>query len=671
MKPPKITINLNQFTINKNNNGFCENYTSIENSKNNSLNNLLVLVSVETSNSELSDSIKIIASDIKLDFIKNKGLNSKIRFENAIKSAEQSIKKNKVPTGTLNILIAYSSNNELYFSKHGKIYACIFKNGQLTNVSPRNKKITTATKTSYKTFPYIINGDLQKNDSVIFFNDSIGNICDQNQIETFLGNNPNENISEFKAHLENHLTENNKLENLILALLSAQSQVIQNIAATIELPADNQKEQTDESSANNLDSVEVVAINKQKLPQQVSAAINKVAQLTDRIKIPQIKIFASIQSINISALSNKVKEMSSQLLSVTSNIKLTRKNKVAISLIALVILFSSVQVYRKVIAKNQFENLASQVNQMRSDAAALIASNNHALAITKLVEAKNVSTSIQFQSSDFTDESKKLSEDVETELNKTAKITVINNPEKISELSNFGIKFIPQRLFAIDNQIIITGSEFGLTYKIDLENKRKGFSFFSTIEDTVVATIKSLNYMAFFTDKNLFIYNPQKKSIADFEFAKKDSQVIAMDDKTIEILNRDTNQISIFSKNNFSSMGKISLDAQIKDISSNGMNFFALSEDAKIIKVSSKQEQIVDLNSSIPLLKNPDSIVGDQSTGNIYIINKLEKQIAAFNEEGDLIKQYNLKGFEKITDVFFDNNNIFILAPAAVFRIDL
>lgn len=665
MKPSKITLNLDQFTINKNVNGFCKNYIS---AGYNGLNNLLV--SIETSNSGLSDSMEIVASDIKLDFLKNKDSNAKARFESAIKSAEQSIKKNGVPTGALNILIAYSTNNELYFSKHGKIYACMLKNGQLINISPRNKKITTATKTPYKTFPYIINGNLKESDSVIFFNDPIGNICDQDQLEAFLENDPHKNIDEFKTYLENHLAKNNKLENPIFALLSTQPQIEQNIAEETK-PQDNKETQTDENVANSPTPIKFATIDKPNPPQQANAFINRLSKLTKEMHISQIKIPKFIQLIDLSELSGKTRRIISHLQFELSSIKLNRKNKIVISLIALIILFSSIQIYRKMSAKNQFEDLVNQIDQMRNEATALISGNNSTLAINKLIEAKNISNSISSQLSGFADESKKLSEDIEAELNKTAKITVIINPEKISELSNFGIKFIPQGLFKIDNQIIITGSEFGLTYKIDLENKRKGFSFFSTIEDNVIATIKSKNYMAFFTDKNLFIYNPQKKNISDFEFAKKDNQIIAMDDKTIEILDKSANQIKIFSKNNFSSTVKISLSSQTKDISGNGVNFFALSEDNKIIKVSSKQEQIIDLNSSLPLLKNPDSIVGDQNTGNIYVINRSEKQIAAFFEDGRFIKQYSLKGFEKIIDIFIDSNNIFILSPTAVFRIDL
>lgn len=667
MEPQKLTLNIDQFTINKDANSFCKNYIDGADDRNDEREN--IFISIEANGFENHNLLEAIASDIKSEFHKNKRSDIKTRFENALRVADAQIKKNKILSSNLSILIASTSDNELLFSKYGQIYACIYKDGQLTNVSPRNRKITNASKTPLKIFPYIIGGKLENDDKLIFFNDPVGNICDQDQLEAFLENDPNKNFSEFQSYLKNYLIKNNRLENPFFILLNPQPKAKKESKAA---------QQEDDETVQPLSPIQVAVTDPVDIPskeplQQPNIIIDKLNGLKENMSIPQIsiKIPDIIQTINIPDLSNKAKREASRLLSSISNKKLNKKNKIAISLAILILLFSSVQIYRKVSAKNQFEDLTEEIGRIKNEAAALIANDQTSLAINKLIEAKNLSASISSQLPNFTDKSQQLSADIETELNKTAKITVIDDPEKISDLSNFGIKFIPQKLFKSDNQIIITSSDFGLAYKIDLETKRKGFSFFSTIEDNVIETIKSQNSMAFFTGKNIFIYDPQRKHITDHEFTKKDNQLIAMDNDTIEILDKDAGQISSFSKNNFNPAGKTALNAQIKDISSNGKNLFALSEDNKIIRVSSRQEQITDTNSSLPLLKDPDMIIGDQINGNISVVNKSEKRIATFSEDGEFIKQYDLNSFDEITDIFFDEKNIFILSPSAVFRIDL
>lgn len=678
MEPQKITLNSNQFTINTDSSGFCKNYIEQENSQNNGPEN--IIVSIEAASFDDHALLEAFASDIRSEFFKNKNTDIKTRFEKTIGSVDLKIKKNKVLAGKLNILIAASFNNELLFSKYGQMYACIFKNGQLINISPRNRKITNAVKTSLKAFPYIIGGQLESDDKLIFFNEPVGNICDLEQLEALLENDPNKNFEEFQSYLKNYLAKNGRSENPLFVLLypqiytqQAAKEKKQKAHKTIDVPQISPTQAAVTVSSQTPEILNGVTIATESAPQSSNIS-DKINELKDKISIPQIsiKVPEIIKSINVSDLTDKAQQISSQLISDFSNTKkLNNKNKVVIALVALILIVSSVQIYRKVSAKNQFNDLTDQINKSKNEAVALISNNQIDLAITKLIEAKNLSSSISSQLPGFTDKSQELSAEIETELNKAARITVIDNPEKISELSNFGIKFVPQGLIRSDDQIIITGSDFGLAYKIDLETKRRGFSFFSTIEDSVIDTIKSQSAIAFFTDKNLFIYDPQKKNIADFEFVKKDNQAFAMDGKTIAILDKDAGQVNIVSKSNFSSTGKISLDSRIKGISSNGTNFLALTEDNKIIKVSSKQDQIADLNLTLPLLNSPDMIIGNQNNGNIYVVNRSDKQIAAFSETGEFIRQYDLKGFEKITDLFIDDNEIFILAPDAVFKISI
>lgn len=665
MEKKHLNINIKHFSINSDLENFSQNFIyTPPTAKESKLGNIIIVIEYLNVNRQIGASPNLgepnnipliaesLALDIKSEYYKNNNQNTSKAFESAIKKANSAImgliKTNLLTLENLNISIGSFGDSNIHLSKYGKNYACIFRNNQLTNISPRNKKITSSQKTSLKIFPYLISGKLCNDDKLIFFNDSTGNICNQEQLESFLENNSLENFNEFQEYLQK-LAKKSKVALNPLNFILVNAETEPNPTGTTNLFIKNIEEN-------------VVS---------VAETINATHNIDD-LQSLKIKLSA-LQSPNLTEYFKKIQLITSLIIS-KSKFPFSRKNKIIISTAFLILIISSVQIYRNVNDKNQFEELLGKINDKRVEATSLILNNNKNLAISRLIEAKNLSAAISGQFPDFNEKSAKIADEIENQLNETAQITVINNPEKISELSNFGIKFKPQNIFKLGDQISVYGSEFGLIYKIDLEDKRKGFSFFSTIEDEVIATIKSSSFVAFFTiSGKIYIYNPQTKNISDFNFTKTNNEITALNDKTIDILDKTKKQITRFAKNNFSNINRKSIgDHQITDFSSDEKNLFILDNNNKILRATNiDQEQIIDLG-TMPLFGKADTIIANQNQDNIYVINKKQKQIASFKKTGQFIHQYNLGGFDEIIDIFADkDDNIFILSSDAIYKIPI
>lgn len=716
MKTKCLNVDINHFSINSNLANFSQNfiYTPLT-AKESKLGNIIIAIeylkannlsigankngssSTDAANNLGGPDISLIAEslalDIKSEYYKNNNKNISKAFENAIKKANSAIlgliKTNLLVLENLNILIGSSGDASIHLSKYGKNYVCIFRNGQLTNISPRNKKITSSHKTSLKIFPYLIGGKLYDDDRLIFFNDSVGNICNQEQLESFLENNPRENFNKFQEYLQECVKKSRSStgRQQVPPLISAD--VASNIGDLALNPLNfillNVQTETNQSkiAGFSIKEAAVSAINTSEAkrtesnpkiimePQETKEKpINHGNMESLQSKLLKIRL-PNLQLPDLIKYSELAKSKISQSI-LKLKFPLSRKNKIIVSVTFLILLLSTIQIYRNVNAKNQFEELISKISDKRTEALSLISSDDKSPAIAKLIEAKNLSASISGQFPNFNKESAKIADEIENQLNEVAKITVINNPEKISELSNFGIKFKPQNIFKSGNQISVYGSEFGLIYKIDTEDKQKGFSFFSTIEDEVVATIKSSSLVAFFTTSGkTYIFNPQTKNISDFNFTKTDSEIAVLNDKTIDILDKTTKRITRFARNNFSNINRESIgDYQVMDFSSDEKNLFILNDNNKILRVTNmNQEQIIDLN-AMPLFGKADTIIANQNKDNIYAINKKQKQIASFKKNGQFVHQYNIGGFDEIVDIFADKDgNAFILSSTAIYKI--
>lgn len=569
--------------------------------------------------------------------------NSLLKFGDFIKKIssviERSTKKHHHFIKNINILVAMSENDNIYFNKFGKLYTCLYRNSSLQNINPatinkgvanpNNKKIAELSENASEIFPHIINFKLQKNDRLIFFNETVGNVCDQDYFESFLKSGAENNFTKFTQYLKNY-SKNSKQSHQPNFILIEAAQQNKNPEITFFPEAKNIL------PANN--------IQKQK--------INHATNLPSLPELP-------------------IRKLLNQILTI----KLNRKNKILIFAVALIILFFSIQTYKKIGDQNKFNELVDMINSKKNEAAALILLNENTQAIKELMEAKSAVSSASDKFPDFNDKLQEVSNDIEKQLSKITKTATIDDPENISELNNFGIKFKPQNIFKFQSQLLITGSEFGLIYKIDLENKKRGFNFFSTIKNDVISTIKSSDIMAFLTtDKKIYIYNPSNKNVADFNFEKTDQQIISINKETVDVLDREKRHITILSKNNLNIIGKIPIDGDVADFSSDGKNLYTLENNNQIIKFSGKHKNtLIDLN-ALPLPignKNPLSIIANQNN-NIYVIDKNEKKIINISKNGEFIGQYNINGFDKIIDIFIgENDEAFILSSDAVFKIKI
>lgn len=705
MKTKHLNVDINHFSINSDPANFSQNFIyTPPTAKESKLGNIIIIIEylktiINHGVPDISLVAESLALDIKSEYYKNNNQSISKAFESAIKKANSAIlslaKTNLLTLENFNILVGSLGDDSIHLSKYGKNYICIFRNGQLTNISPRNKKITSPKKTSLKIFPYSISGKLYNDDRLIFFNDPVGSICNQEQLESFLENNPHENFNKFQEYLQ-ECVKKSKITLNPLNFILINTGVGTNPSKTTNLYIEKiEKNVTSSDNTGNIKeqkniSEKILMPQETKIKRKLIGYINLALLKLQFLKIKLVtEIIGDIRrdygryllttcerlTLRLPNPIEYLRKTKSKISLIISKQKFqfNRKNKIIVSISFLILITSTIQIYKNVNAKNQFEELLSKISDKRTEALSLTSINNKSLAIAKLIEAKNLSASIYNQFPNFNKESAKIANEIESQLNEVAQITAINDPEKISELSNFGIKFKPQSIFKFGNQISVYGSEFGLIYKIDMENERKGFSFFSTIEDEVAATIKSSSLVAFFTTSGkTYVYNPQTKNISNFNFTKTDNEITALNDKTIDILDKAKKQITRFSKNNFSNINKESIgDHQITDFSSDEKNLFIL-DNNKILRVTNVgQEQIIDLG-AMPLFGKADTIIANQNQDNIYIINKKQKQIVSFKKTGQFIHQYNLGGFDEIVDIFADKDgNTLILSSDAIYKMTI
>lgn len=556
-------------------------------------------------------------------------------FERIFEKINPAIKKLAQKDNNINILIAAFAGNKISLSKCGKIYICLCDKNEITTISAKNKKTPGPKKaTSQKELSEIVEVELNSEiNKVLFFNDGFGDNCDENKLQSFVSDGSDNALMELKKYFQNFINSDNISNSIAFASIE------------IKKPELEMKEVKTEKIA-------------------TSESIKILSALSDRSKDLALKI-----SKSFSATSTNLKKMPRFHLN-------NGKNKYLAIIIILSSIFPGIQVFRDTSAGNQFNKISKIINDKKSEASALISSNKGFEAVNKLLEAKNIYSSAAVKSTINEKWQEKwgiLASSIEDDLNKAGRVEKIDNPEKIAELSNFGIKFVPETIFKSENQIMITGSAFGLAYRIDLETKQRGFNFFSTMDDKIIGIAKSSNLILFFgANKKGYYYFPATKKVSDFNFEKQEWQTAALSEKFIDIFDEKENQIKRFTRSNLAAVEKINIKNNTKSIANDSQNIFIISESNEVIKIAGQQsEKIADLK-TLPLLQNPDFITTNQSLKNYYTVNKKQRQIAAFTKDGQFIKQYNIENTGEIIDLFIENDKeIFILATDGVYKITL
>lgn len=605
---------IKHFTTNQGSN-FCKNFTSeIPKGRKKTLGRFFVIV--EAIGPIIAESIKkdleSLALKAKQEYYSSENQSAAIALENTIKKIGPVIKK-ICAQNDVNALAAVIGDDNFYFSKYGKIYACLHKNNGLSAINAKSKR-----KVASKSFSEIIAVPLYNDDQILILNDGFSNACQPDDLQNLFRSDSTDIFNELKNHFETALAENQLMDSVAFAVAG-----MQKISPkTNQLPESKEEE-----------------YRPAVIPEKTEN--NSVKNISNVISVNAIKL-------SITGLS---------------------QNKFLSAAIIGLLAFSGIQIYQKVSAQNQFEEISKAINGKKNEAMALISANNNNEAVAKLLEAKNIYTPTNKSDPRL----RELINGVEQELNITAKITAIDKPEKLSDLSNFGIKFSPQNIFKSGSQLLITGADFGLAYRADIESGQKGFSFFSTIDDQIKSATKSSDLIMFFTNGNkAYIYDAETNKTSDFDFEKTENQLVSFNGKTVGILDKNTRQLEQLSANDFRKTGKITIPDQIKDIASDSKNIFALSEENKIIKIDGEhQEKIIDID-SILLFDNPDLLVTGQNLNNIYVVNKKQSQIAIFAKDGQFLGQYNIKNTGGIIDLFIENDKeIFILENDAVYKITL
>lgn len=602
------------------NNGdnFCENFTSeIPKGRKKNLGRFFMVMEVTkpADGESIRKNLQSIISKTEQEYYSNEEYTVVDAISNAARKIGPAVKKMCIQNDT-NILMGAFGNGGFYFSKYGKIYACLHNEADgLTSINVKNKR-----KTASKSFSDTTSITLSGSDQILILNEGFSNAFQEENIEDLITSDPVDTFVNFKKYFDVAMAENRLIDSVIFAIIGMQKI-----------------------------SPEIVT-----LPQLAEPEIKteEIHQLTETPEKTGEEI-----SVNATAII-------SAIYARLQTIKLPR-NKFLNTAIIVLVLFFGIQFYQKVSADNYFEKISKVINDKKSEALVLASANNANDAINKLLEIKNTYAT----QNESDPRLKELMNSVEQELNKTAKIITIDKPEKISNLSNFGIKFSPRDIFKSGNQLFMTGDDFGLVYKVDLETKQKGFSFFSTVEDRIKNMVESSGFAIFFTEKNkAYLYNAEYNKTSDFDLEKTENQIISFNGKIIDIFDKNSGQIRQLSSNNFREIGKFAISGQIKDIASDSKNIFALNNNNEIIRISGvQQEKILDTN-SIPLFGNPDFIIADQN--NIYVVDKKQHHIVAISKDGQFLKQLNIENTGEIIDLITEEDrNIFVLTNNAIYKI--
>ncbi|OQX71216.1 hypothetical protein B6D52_02265 [Candidatus Parcubacteria bacterium 4484_255] len=528
------------------------------------------------------------------------------------------------------LTIVSTKSKEIQFSKIGEIKAYLIENNHLEELGKEEKQVKT-TK-----FTNIVSGSLEKNNVLFFANQSLFDCFAIEKIIQILNNTPLEQIkSKFKELFDENL---NHL-NIFGMAMAYRSQATIVRKKNISLPPETIKQPINSNPSIPL------TTEKMKLPYHRKNWIPKTL-----IAAFVICALGFMASLIILKRNQKIELREKEYAQILAEIE-TKNEQLEIAML------SSASKAPEEVYK-MFEEIGFILNQLPR-------------------KTERQKESFQFLHSKYIQKR-----------NKFYKITNLNKPLELIDLSTIDKNIQTQGCARINNNLYVFNPQNNYIYKINLQKKE------AEIVNKISTNVGYLKKIHQLDNDNLIGYD-QNQNLASFNTIdnKLSSLALASEHKTdeiadIQIYNRrlyvlrpSANQIYKYQKI-IDGFGKEQPWIKSKNVNvSKGISLaideaiYVLQKNGQIIKLYKGQKTNFNLSKIMPKLslKKTGKIFTNNKLDNLYILDKDTQRIIILNKSGELIQQFISNSFNDLKDfaVSDKEDKIWALNGSKIFEIAL
>jgi len=613
---------------------------------------------------------------------------------------------------TINITAGIIYKNNIHFTNSGKnkIFL-IYKTNKIKSDEYYNKenyKITdiakepviknkNTTKQNTKLFNDVISGDIPNNGNFIITNEALPEYISKKQLIKIITTLPPISSAE---QIKNILEKINSYIPFT-GLIIKNSQNFKQEEQQTQIPISAQESildlnKTEEETEGLLTSSGIINLKKyfnfKKQKNKNTTTLKDKIYVKKRILFPLKKITLTLKNIIINIwqiifkiiklISNKekisiflknFKQKINNSLKFIINLKI--KNKILLGLLLIFVMFFIINILLNKKENNiieqekKYNEISEIIKQKQNKAEANLIYNNEKGAQKLFKEIEN----LMLQLPQATDEQKKeyneFKQKIELQIEKTRKITHINNPLELTNFSNLNANANPKNIIIDQNSKKI--------YTAD-ESKKSIYIFSIADKKTTSATnigidINALKYPAIINNK-IFYYNngtiidinSNDNTISENKLAitqNQENYISASSySRYLYLLDSKNNEILKFNKTNSGFNSPVLWINENIDLS-NAIDMdidgyiYILKNNGETIKLLKGKKIKFELEKIDPPLEKTKKIQVSDELEYIYILEPQTSRLAVFKKSGKFVMQYKIDKLKNIKDFIVDEKN--------------
>ncbi|MCX6744081.1 MAG: hypothetical protein NTX82_00990 [Candidatus Parcubacteria bacterium] len=334
------------------------------------------------------------------------------------------------------------------------------------------------------------------------------------------------------------------------------------------------------------------------------------------------------------------------------------------------------------ISQKEFQDLITQIQGKKNQSESDLIYGDEAKARISIGEAQTLLATLPIDSKKQKEIHDSLNKDLMTVIAKLRKITIINDPLLIADLSaqqenNIDI----QNIILSNNNIFAFDSLNNSSYTINLESReiQKNLTNLNDI-GKIIKTRKIADKILIYHDKNGFVelkdnkYSPVSVAlnpqaiIADF--ADYNSRLYVLDIGNNQIVRQPQADNGYGAGINWFKTAQ-----DIKDIIALSIdtNIWLLDKKGAVLKFTKGNKQAFELKNVEPVLEAPTKLFTNDQTNFIYILEPKNKRIVVIDKSGNLIIQYYSDTFNNPQDfaVLESEKKIFVSSDNKIYFFNL
>lgn len=630
------------------------------------LGQILIMAEIEKAPAEALTIIKKLIAETQAIYFSENTKSLEKALENTLQKINIIIseivkKETDIWLQNLNMAIVAYKENEVYFSKVGKIRVFLVNEKSITDVAGEHK---TGEKINIiKAFANIFSGqiNIDKNESLTFLTETVLDYISQDKIKKIIVNSP----TAFEALKE--------LENLLKKAPKSKS-----FASILIL----------EKSVNSLEKRNAGAVSVGVLDKPTKAVEKDESEIESLSNSPaEIKEVSQSKILNRASYYNKMKP--TDLANKFKQMPILSKMSIVFFVIIIILLINTFRAEKPLAIPqpaldNTFEISLSKIKAAQIEANSAFMAEDATAAKNSLKLARELLVAL----TEDTEERKIIKQELTREVNKDwLKALGIKNLENLSAIADFSaiIKEINTReLFKKDDNLYTyNANDFLSLLKYNLKNgKTEKIPITADSAPKIAQFVGSLEQKLIFYSqegKNLAALNLEDNKISALDWGKTEAVASPADfaiyqDK-LYILDTSAKQIFKYQKtiSGFASESKwLAAVSDLSNVASFAIdgNIWVLNKNGEILKFFKGKTE--NFSYAIePKLEAPTKIYTQADALYLYILDPATRRIAVLNKTGALIAQFTSDSFDDLRDLAVDEiaKKIYVLNGEKVYEV--